>query len=308
MQPRRWKVIVLLAVTSLLLAAGQALATSTIRDEFQQRYPQAKKLANCNLCHTSTFGFNPYGKDLKAAGKNFGAIEGKDSDGDGVSNIKEIQAGTLPGDAGSKPSTAPAPKTEKKAGFRDLAGHWAGPVVEQLAQKGIIKGYPDGSFAPNRKVTRAEFAALVFRVMGLKEKKPARPAFSDLPAWAWYYGIVESLVAEGVIEGGSKSFNPDGEVSKATAARMIVTALGEAEQARALELNKVRNQLSLFLDADEVPDDAAPYLALASKKGLIKGEPGKFVQGYPVLFTLRPTESLTRAQAASVILEFYKAR
>ena len=45
--------------------------------------------------------------------------------------------------------------------FSDLEGHWAGFQIRNWLQKGLIKGYADGTFKPNRPVTRAEFATLV---------------------------------------------------------------------------------------------------------------------------------------------------
>lgn len=64
---------------------------------------------SCTVCHTSTSGTAPrnsYGKDFGSPNHNhnFAAIEGEDSDGDGFTNLEELQAGTLPGDPNSKPS------------------------------------------------------------------------------------------------------------------------------------------------------------------------------------------------------------
>jgi hypothetical protein len=47
---------------------------------------------------------NPYGTDFGAANHDFGAIEAKDSDGDGVTNIDEIKAESFPGDPNDKPN------------------------------------------------------------------------------------------------------------------------------------------------------------------------------------------------------------
>ena len=55
---------------------------------------------------------NPYGTDFGAANHDFGAIEAKDSDGDGFSNLDEIKAGTFPGDTNENPDkkAEPPPK------------------------------------------------------------------------------------------------------------------------------------------------------------------------------------------------------
>ena len=77
------------------------------------KYPNiaASSLNNCTLCHTANIPtLNPYGAAYKNNGRNtaaFGAIENIDSDGDGFTNIQEINALTFPGDPASKPAAAP---------------------------------------------------------------------------------------------------------------------------------------------------------------------------------------------------------
>ena len=81
---------------------------------FNSRYKTSgSHLDTCSTCHASSSpaadNLNPYGKDFGAAGHDFGAIEPKDSDGDGFSNIDEIKAGTFPGDPNENPNKKPAP-------------------------------------------------------------------------------------------------------------------------------------------------------------------------------------------------------
>ena len=106
-----------LSVLALLLTLGlgtSLLATMDIQKAFKEKYPDAKALnTKCSTCHTTALpkkdgdhANNAYGADLaktKKDGKyDFAAIEKKDSDGDGVSNIDEIKKGTNPGDKNSK--------------------------------------------------------------------------------------------------------------------------------------------------------------------------------------------------------------
>lgn len=82
--------------------------------EFNARYKTAgSHLDTCSTCHASTSpskeNLNPYGKDFGAANHDFGAIEAKDSDGDGFSNIDEINAGTFPGDPNENPNKKAEP-------------------------------------------------------------------------------------------------------------------------------------------------------------------------------------------------------
>lgn len=113
MSLRKWRIIPVIVLVSgfWLMFVVAANATSSHKEAFAKKYPKAKNLAECRLCHTDTFGFNAYGKDFKNAGHNFQAIENKDSDGDGATNIEEISSGTWPGNATSRPagSTLPRP-------------------------------------------------------------------------------------------------------------------------------------------------------------------------------------------------------
>ncbi|MDD5368772.1 MAG: DNRLRE domain-containing protein [Anaerolineaceae bacterium] len=88
-------------------AGGGDLASATTK------YPQIAntRLDTCSLCHTSSIpGLNPYGAAYSTNGRNvaaFGLIESADSDGDGFTNLQELNALTFPGNAGDHPAAAP---------------------------------------------------------------------------------------------------------------------------------------------------------------------------------------------------------
>ncbi|MCC6547282.1 hypothetical protein IT570_08955 [Candidatus Sumerlaeota bacterium] len=95
---------------AVILACGAVAQFATARpeyyDNFAARYPTTSLLNNygCNICHKDRELYdcrNPYGADvsLNGGGTNAGleATESLDSDGDGVSNIDEIDADTAPG-------------------------------------------------------------------------------------------------------------------------------------------------------------------------------------------------------------------
>lgn len=108
-----------LAVLAAIVAAAPlaASARSSYLSSFNSKYGTASTaLDSCNLCHPSgTSSFNAYANDLRAAGIStnvnaaFTAAEPKDSDGDGYTNITEINARSHPGDSRSVPAPAPAP-------------------------------------------------------------------------------------------------------------------------------------------------------------------------------------------------------
>jgi hypothetical protein len=85
-----------------------AQSTPELQSQFNAKYQtRGSKLDSCMTCHTQQAGgkenMYAYGTDLGAAGGDFAAIEPKDSDGDGVTNIDEIKAEAFPGDPNDKP-------------------------------------------------------------------------------------------------------------------------------------------------------------------------------------------------------------
>jgi hypothetical protein len=104
------KVSALLGTLLVFLLIGLAYARSSYMTSFNSRYGTSATVLNtCNLCHPGgdTGSYNPYGTDFLDAGSNtaaFAAIENLDSDGDGFTNIVEINARTFPGDPSSFPA------------------------------------------------------------------------------------------------------------------------------------------------------------------------------------------------------------
>ena len=103
-------VAVLAAVISavgFVVASPPASSTPEYLSSFNEKYgTTGSKLDSCLTCHqtqaASKENLNPYGTDFGAANHDFGAIEGKDSDGDGVTNLDEIKKGTFPGNPADK--------------------------------------------------------------------------------------------------------------------------------------------------------------------------------------------------------------
>jgi hypothetical protein len=107
------KLMVVMAIVAL--GATSAYALPTYLSTFTSTYTAAAAtLGQCVLCHIDPMGggpTNPFGTDFAANGHNFAAIQNLDSDGDGYTNIAEINALTWPGDATSHPAATPPPPT-----------------------------------------------------------------------------------------------------------------------------------------------------------------------------------------------------
>lgn len=89
-----------------MLTLSGASAYSNLLSSFNQHYnTDGTELDSCDICHTGSNGgsLDPYGRAYSANGRNFASIEELDSDGDGFTNLEEIEGLTFPGDASDAP-------------------------------------------------------------------------------------------------------------------------------------------------------------------------------------------------------------
>ena len=100
-------------------------------------------------------------------------------------------------------------------GFSDIqAGDWYANTVGYAVQVGIVSGYPDGSFKPNKPITRAEFAAIASRFDALAQGNNI--AFSDLAPSHWGYNAIRSAASKGWITGyPDDTFRPEKAITRA---------------------------------------------------------------------------------------------
>ncbi len=112
----------------------------------------------------------------------------------------------------------------------DVVGTSSAAAVTRLIGLGVVKGYEDGTFKPANKVTRAEFAAIAVRMLGLESAAniAAGPTkFSDVKADHWASGYVNVAAAKGLLTGyPDGSFKADANVTYAESLAIIIRALG----------------------------------------------------------------------------------
>lgn len=103
-------------------------------------------------------------------------------------------------------------------------------AVNRLAALGMLSGIGDGKYDPESAYTRAQFAALVTKLLGVESAAKASAGttnFSDVAADHWGSGYVNVASAMGIIKGnGDGTFSPDANVTHAQALTMLVRALG----------------------------------------------------------------------------------
>lgn len=103
---------------------------------------------------------------------------------------------------------------ENKPIFSDMTGITERDnAIANLYYQGILGGYPDGSFAPNRNVSRAEFAKILCEAIKLSQVEKSELSFADIEN-NWAKGYILALSEKGLVKGKSEGiFDPNGNIS-----------------------------------------------------------------------------------------------
>jgi len=185
---------------------------------------------------------------------------------------------TLKADAKEEKSQTPAPQPEIKLPA-DIANHWAKDSIAKLMQAGVIGGYPDGSFQPEKSVSRAEFTVMLVKALKLEAKQGS--VFKDTAAH-WAKDSINTAAAHGIISGyDQNSFGPDDQITREQAA--VITA-------RATKLQAGDQALS-FSDAQQISPWALSGVAAAVGNSYLRGYPDN---------SFRPQGYTSRAEAAAI--------
>ena len=171
--------------------------------------------------------------------------------------------------------------------FADITNHANKTAIEELAARGIITGYNETTFGPNDTMTRAQFAAIVVRGLGLPLMTTNN--FTDVKTGAWYAPYVGTAYTYGIVNGKTAtSFDPNGTITRQEAATMVVRA------ARVLGLDTTMGDadeiLLLFSDGKKVASWAKDAVAWCCAAGVL-ADGG----------TIQPTRAILRGEIAQMI-------
>ncbi|TEB08019.1 Endo-1,4-beta-xylanase A precursor [Pelotomaculum schinkii] len=180
--------------------------------------------------------------------------------------------------------------------FSDIQDNWAKADIELLASKMLIAGKGENIYEPDSNVTRAEFAALLVRALGLEEGVLKAGQFQDVAGTDWYAGSVAAAAAENIIKGYEGGlFKPDACITREEMTAMIARAARVAGKEDSLSAPEQEEQLARFNDRQEISSWAAADAALAVKAGIISGMPGG---------AFSPGSNADRAQSAAILKRF----
>jgi hypothetical protein len=144
--------------------------------------------------------------------------------------------------------------------FADISAHKNQPAIEALASRGIITGYNETSFGPNDTMTRAQFATIVVRGLGLPLMTTNN--FSDVKAGSWYASYVGAAYTYGIVNGRTATtFDPEGTITRQEAAAMIARAAKLCGMDTELETYEILNVLAQFGDYMSIGEWARESMA-----------------------------------------------
>ena len=176
-------------------------------------------------------------------------------------------------------TTLLTPQMASAKQFKDVKQtDWHYSVVDELSNKGIINGYEDNTFKPQKSVTYAEFLTLLNNAIGTKQA----PDYTNPKEW--FKPTMDYLQNKGVI---TNIANPNQTISRNEMAKYL-----------SLGLQKLKNQKpnttapTTIKDFGSIPNEYKDYVASVVNAGLVKGDEFQNFNG---------SKSLTRAETAVII-------
>ncbi len=183
--------------------------------------------------------------------------------------------------------------------FADMNGHWAKKSVNNMGSRMVINGTDNDRFSPDTEITRAEFAAILVRGLGIGLNQD-QGAFSDVNSADWYSGAVQTAYAYQLINGFEDgTFRPNDKLTREQAIAILAKAMNitNGSAATAVTGAAAEETLRSYKDADEAAPWARRGIASSIQAGVIRGRSASL---------LAPKANITRAEVAVIVERLLK--
>ena len=199
----------------------------------------------------------------------------------------------------------PVAEAATKTTFKDVPkSHWAYDSIKQVAEKGLVAGYSDGTYKPSAQVTRAEFATFLSRVFDGNDRTPSK--FSDVGASHWANDAIQEGLAVGFIKASDFSnnkFEPNKAMTRGEMSRWLANGLAHANADYGKAIEEMANSSLTIIPIPEfygggVNKKDLPYIGVALGTGLLSGYED---------FSFKPNGNTTRAEVATILIRFMDA-
>lgn len=183
------------------------------------------------------------------------------------------------------PEPEPEPEPEPNEPLYDVKeSDYFYDAVMSLSERGIIQGYPDGSFQPHRSVTRGQSAKILANALNLDMDNIVNPNFTDIDENNEYYKPIAALVEAGIIKGyPDGSFKPNATLTRAHMSKMIVLGY---------ELDIQEELTHPFVDVAH-ESEYAGYIQTLFETGITTGTTAT---------TFSPAENVRRGQLSAFVI------
>ncbi|WP_036697747.1 S-layer homology domain-containing protein [Paenibacillus taiwanensis] len=166
--------------------------------------------------------------------------------------------------------------------FNDTAGHWASAHIHAVSERGWMTGIAARTFAPEQRLTRAQSASIVARMLHL-QPQTTDSLFWDVPSRHWAANDIRMAQQAGIMMGRTDgSFGPDETITREELTVLL---------ARVLQAAPSKPVVSSFVDVSSDRWSAAAIAVLA-ENGIVNG----YQEG-----TFRPLQAVTRAEMAKML-------
>jgi len=189
-------------------------------------------------------------------------------------------------------------------GYTDIpAGSSLSEEVRKAVDYGLMNGYNTIKFGYSDSMTRAQFTAVLVRMMGWETETPDTPTYDDVPVTHTWYSVLETAAANGVkdytLSGGNKLFRPGDAITRAEMSKLLVQAVGLEAAAGSLNYNRMTpySETLHHTPFTDLPEGNEGYISVAYTIGMTKGITDT---------TFGPNLTATRAQAAAMLVRIYE--
>lgn len=181
--------------------------------------------------------------------------------------------------------------------FSDVAKHWAKASINNMGSRMVVSGVGEGVYEPDRNMTRAEFAAIIVKALGLAAGEGTK-TFSDVRSSDWFNGYVKTAAERGIITGYSNgSFGPKDAITREQAMTMVARAMVITKLEAGLQSGNVSALLANYTDSGSISGYAADSIAECIKAGVVSGRTAT---------TIAPKANITRAEVAVIVERLLK--
>lgn len=200
------------------------------------------------------------------------------------------ETGQTPGKDPAQPDQSGRPLPAEPL-FTDVPqSFWGYEAIQKAAQLGLVNGVGEGRFAPERKLTRAEFVTMLWRLAG-QPAAGTKADFTDVPAEIWYRAGLDWAAEKGYVTGNGGRFKPEDQITRQEAVTILFRYSGGQSGMETMFSALYADQ---FSDSGAVASWAKSAMDWAIYHSVIQGAGGR----------LNPMGTASRAEIAAIFVRY----